>query len=396
MKKHLSLLLSTLLILLLTACSSTPTDMSEESESTADAVSESAIVPTDPEPPAMTEEEILRKTVVDYMNKMGTVEWSPEKTMDFSKNHSETLIYKAGQTYRGMPYTNYRGGYEIFANELDKKGVYSGPVGYQKTYGNTCATSIKNAWLLVSNSIDFEYSIDMMPCHEGSGVLAIGDIPWDRYDGKNTTNSIVKRCKPEALYEAYAQMKPGDAIVRYLDTAGHAMMVTGEVTLFYKADGSLYPDRCTVIFTDQTGSFTSAKEGEPHSTWNIDRERTFSYLYAEGYLPVTIQELQTGKTDEPTLYLAGEPTAETLSKNRAFRGAVNSNFKMTSVTSTLTDKNGKVLFEYTAFPEGKVFNLSKLNDLFSLKTMIPGSYTFTVKATVGLGEFEVFTVNFTL
>ncbi|MBE6563752.1 MAG: hypothetical protein E7655_00535 [Ruminococcaceae bacterium] len=396
MKKICLLLLSALLIALFTACSNTPSDISEGSETTTDAAPESEAVFTEPTAPLITEEEILRQTVVDYMKKMGTVEWTPEKTMDFSKAHSEKLIYTAGTTYRGMPYTNFRGGYEIFASALNKKGVYSGPVNYQKTYGNTCATSIKNAWMQVGNSFDFEFSIDMMPYYKDSGVLAIGDIPWEKYDEKNTTRSIVKHCDAATLYDAYAQMKPGDAFVRYLDTSGHAIMVTGEVKVFRGNNGTILPSRSTIVCTDQTGSFKTAKEGEPLSTWNIDIERSFEYLYQEGYLPVTIAELRDGKHEEPKLYIASEPTAELIAKTRTFRGAVNSNFKMASVTSTLTNKSGKILFTDISYPEGKVFSLSNLTETFKLKTMIPGTYTLNVKAVIGFGEFDVFDLTFTL
>ena len=56
-------------------------------------------------------EQALRKKVLDYMKKMATIEWTPEKTfMSFNPGKIGTKmfsIFRAGTTYYGLPYINF-------------------------------------------------------------------------------------------------------------------------------------------------------------------------------------------------------------------------------------------------------------------------------------------------
>ena len=76
------------------------------------------------------------------------------------------------------------------------------------------------------SDVEFNYSIDMMPVGSGKGMVSVGKIRWDLYDGKNTTESILKHTPTEDVLQSYAEAEPGDAMMRYLDKGGHALLVT--------------------------------------------------------------------------------------------------------------------------------------------------------------------------
>ena len=401
--KIITLLFAMLLAMtvLFAAACNTSDPVSDESESTVGEETTSTPEETAaPEPVSLIPEGFdFRKTVSDYMRKMGLVEWKAKETADYSSEWDITkgLIYEGGKTYRGMPYANQQCGFEIFAAHLDENNVYIGSTVFDDCYGNTCTTSIKNAWYLVSNTINFRYAIDMFPYPDkDTGVLPLGNIPWGEYDGKNTSLSVKKKTDKTTVYEAYSLLQLGDAVVYYHDNNGHGRMVTGEVKTARNADGTINGDRSFVTLTDQTSHFIKNSDSPLPTHWNVDRKFSFADLYVGGYLPVTIKELQEGKAEEPAFKILNKPLAKTFTGSKTFRGTVESNFKIILATSTLTDDSGNVLFTHTATPEGMSYDMTEPNSLFDLKTLGAGSYTFSVKATIGFGEFEVYSLTFEL
>jgi len=388
----------TITVLFIASCQSSPGSESEEDSS--DAETTAAEETTAPAPTSLIPKDFdMRKTVSDYMRKMGLVEWTAKDTADYSSEWDITkgLIYEAGKTYRGMPYANQQCGFEIFEAHLDENNVYVGSTVFDDCYGNTCTTSIKNAWYLVSNTINFRYAIDMFPYPDkDTGVLPLGDIPWGEYDGKNTSKSVLKKTDKTTVFEAYSQLQLGDAIVYYHDNNGHGRMVTGEVKTARNADGTINGDRSYVIITDQTSHFIKNSDSPLPTHWNVDRKFSFADLYSDGYLPVTIRELKEGKAEEPEFKMLNKPIAKTFEGTKTFRGTVNSNYKLILATVSITDGNGNTVFTHTATPEGMNYDLTELNSLFDLKTLTEGSYTFSVKAAIGFGEFEVYSLNFEL
>ncbi len=339
----------------------------------------------------------LREIVADYMRQMGLVEWTPSENIDFSKALSITgdVVYNAGTTYRGMPYANRQCGLELFLNDLDEKNVYRGSTNYQKCTGNTCTTSIRNAWQLVSNKIDFKYAVDMLPYYKQTGVLALGDIPWDGYDEKNTTNSVLSKVDEQKVYEAYALLKTGDAVTRYLDSNGHARMVTGEVFVARNNNGTINSARSTAVLTEQTSHWAKDSDSRRKTHWNVDRSFSFGALYKDGYLPVTIAELQENKCDEPTFEISNKPIAKSFTTSKAFRGQVISNYKILSAVLSLT-KDGQTVNSHTFYVEDRKFDMADYNAFCDISSLPSGAYTFTAKCKIGIGEYTVFTMDFTL
>lgn len=234
-----------------------------------------------------------RKTVVDYMYAMANVVWTPSQDIDYSgpdAANSSSLIYKTGMIYLGMPYNNAKRSLEEFMGALNSGNVYAScDIGWNTAPGNSCSTSIEWAWKQVSSTVEYNYTIDMLPT-AGTGVVAVGDVDWSTYDGWNTLTSVCYVEDLRVIYEAYAATLPGDAMVRYINTGGHALMVTKETVVAYDSYGNINPDASYVYLTDQNNRLHTRRGYS--SSWELDRQVSFRQMLNEGYLPVTVAELR--------------------------------------------------------------------------------------------------------
>ncbi len=312
----------------------------------------------------------LRAVAVEYMRAMAKVEWTAGPRIDYSFNN-KTLIYEPGQKYVGMIYNNCRNVLENFEEALDENGVYKlEDTGWNTAPGNSCATSIKHAWQLISPTVEYQYSVDMMPPYPETGVKAVGGIDWSRYDGKNTTNSVLNENPMQTVLEAYAAALPGDAFMRYLDTGGHALMVTLPATVVRTEDGSIDPEQSFAYLTDQNCVINHFRDLP--SSWKVDRQVSFAKCYADGWLPVTVQELIDGKAPAPEFSLS----KQIFDPGKGFCGRIRSNYALMNVLLTL---NGT---EYLLHPYTKAFRLSAFGKLVTPKK----GDRIVLTAEVGLGS----------
>lgn len=66
--------------------------------------------------------------VVDYMNAMGTVQWTPAEDLHYTASNGTDQNYYAGRVYKGLPYNGHNGSLERFLSmmgEQDENGVYT-------------------------------------------------------------------------------------------------------------------------------------------------------------------------------------------------------------------------------------------------------------------------------
>ena len=339
----------------------------------------------------ITSDEVnLRQVAVQYMYDMAKVEWTAGPQMDYSFNN-KTLIYQPGEKYVGMVYNNCRNGLEAFKKALDENGKYKlEDVDWNTAPGNSCATSIKHAWQMVSPDVDYQYSIDMMPYYDDTGVAAIGNINWAAYDEKNTTNSILKNTEKKDVLEAYAMTLPGDAFMRYLDTGGHALMVTLEPVVVRDENGEIKPEESFVFLTDQNNVLNKLREYP--SSWKVDHKVSFEQSYTDGWLPVTIPELVEGKCPVPEYEAEEAPAAEDLAAGN-LKGAVKSNYCIMTVHVEVK-KEEEVVACAEAHPYKKAYDLSQLNESLALAELPAGNYSLAVTVTVGLGSKTVAEIAF--
>lgn len=342
----------------------------------------------------ITGEEVdLRQIAVQYMYDMAKIEWTAGSLIDYSFNN-KSLVYQPGEKYLGMIFNCRQTGMEAFKGALDENGRYIlEDVDWNTAPGNSCATSVKHAWQQVSPDVEYDYSINMMPYYKETGVLAVGNINWAAYDGKNTTNSILKNTEKKDVLEAYAMALPGDGFMRYLDNGGHGMMITLEPIVVRDENGEIDPEESFVFLTDQNNRLHTRREYP--SSWEMDRRVSFQRAYNEGYLPVTTKELQEGKAPVPTFEVTEPPKAEELAVGQ-MKGTVKCNYCLNTVTAEIRKggANGEVIVTSTEHPYARNYGFTNLKDGLGLDKLALGKYCMVITGEVGLGSETLVEIEF--
>lgn len=142
-----------------------------------------------------------QKKVVDYMNAMGTVKWTPAEDWTYTAANGTDQTYKAGTVYTGLPYNGHNGSLERFLSVMgsqDENGVYTSvtglgancgylptgevdengnPIsdwsdyGFYLTMGNDCSGAVNWAWMQVSNVVTEDVPTHGTPYKGGVYVL---------------------------------------------------------------------------------------------------------------------------------------------------------------------------------------------------------------------------------
>ncbi len=406
MKKLLILFFSSLLIVLLCACSEGETNVPNEGDNAADTTSAPASETPENQTPETTakkdtgssltaEGKDLRQMAVQYMYDMANVKWTATVLIDYSSKARESLVYKPGETYLGMIYNNCKTGLESFKSVLDADSKYTSELSnWFEAPGNSCSTSIDHAWQTVSPTVNYGYTVDMMPFYPKSGVVGIGSIDWSGYNEKSTATSVFKTNDKDTILEAYALMKPGDALMRHLEDGGHALMVTKEPKIFRNNQGIIMPERSFLYLTDQNNLLNGKREFK--SSWTVDAETSFADVYKETYLPVTVAELRDGKTEEPTFKVANKPTKKGLEGAGTIRGDITSNYNIRTFEIAIRkdSADGEAALFVSSNPYAKEVSLKDFADKLSVKDLPAGNYVLTADVTIGFGTERLIEVAF--
>ncbi len=409
MKKLLSLIMIFVLLLSITACGNTNTEIKvsegsgesltsvPEGENTdaAGTVSELISETTDAETqklvtypiiPSTPTVEQARQIVLDYMISLSEVRWTCTKDIDFTKEKSYTskLYYKAGQTYVGMPYVSHHSGVKYFElNFLDSAGNYTGPITYSSMPGVTCAVSCFTSFRNVSYRNRASGTTNMIPS-ENKGMVMIGNYVCKG----ETTADIIKANTDQTIYEAYALLKIADVVTTRSDN-GHSRMVYAEPRVIRNSDGTINPGRSLVYLIEQTSSFNSDVK-DYNTTWKVNKAYSFYQLYSSDYIPSRLAEFENG-LDDAKVTVSGLTTAETL-KNAALSGKVASNFTILYTRVEITDASGNVVSlseqakDYSNDTTSFTVDLSSKPLSVSVADLPAGKYHFKASAFIGYGE----------
>lgn len=380
----LSLLLALVLIISMTACAQVPAETTLPPETTAPvqttAPTETTAPPettvpeetTEPTEPLTAEELILqerRNIVEEYMRQQVTLLWRAEEdllytiasdTLPENADSSKQIQLVAGRLYMGLPYAYTTGTMDTFlefAGEPDENGIYnvSGLTwdtlsGGRSTarFGNDCSGAVVLAWSQIGASVTAQTTAYMC---EDYGFLRVGDYESDPSEFTSTA-SFIGVNGADKMYNAYAQLQKGDALVRRKPEGGHVVMVV-DVNVVYKEDGKIDPMASYVTILEQTSSnatnhtakITHEKTGEPiYVVGGIDRVFGFQYLIQKGYLPITCKELIDPSTVEAPKVTDSETS---FNKDTLLTGTISCNWFIDTVTLTITDPAGNTVQKAT-------------------------------------------------
>lgn len=359
----------------------------------------------------------VRDRVVAEMYEMGTVEWYVSESLYHSCTCSLAAchgVFVPGIKHVGLPYNHKGGSLERFKSVLDETGTVQDWVydlgafdGYDLYMGNDCATAIAQAYASVSHSFSFTYANQMIPDRD-CDTIPVGDYEWKLDQQYPYSKTYVEATGEQRMYEAYAQMRKGDAVAYTTVEGGHTRMCAEDPVVVRYEDGSIDPENSYVMMHQQGGVTVVV---EPYyTTWGINNKITFSHLYhTDTALPVTISELLDGNTEEPTAELVNGANG----REGLISGTVTANYFLDSVTMVITDAEGKEVFNHRAFTTvGKyqdaysTESLRELNteyDMAHFATMLQGvsftygeTYHVTITAHLSTGDdFVVREFDFT-
>lgn len=363
----------------------------------------------------------FRNRAVSYMKSQANVEWKPTKSFWIYNTRrtadgkplgvSVKTFFDASKTYHGIPYTNdHVAQFESFSN-LIVDGKYTGDViantggkteatmtatdkangleNYLTFPGSDCSTAVITSWnTVLTNRAELRNltaTYWMVPGF-GTGTVKVGDYALN---GTHYTNTICSDNGRQTMYEAYALLGLGDAIVRW-NEQGHTRMVTGTVYVKRNSDGTINGESSYVTTTEEANSlWQNAGRSFADSTWRVDTQYTFAKLFDTDYIPITIPELATGSVPGEFTLVTNLDLETDLAAGR-ISGNVRSNRQIMGVEFIVKDTSGTVVADRKFYVENEYgihasdVPLYDFSDEFGLmlETLPSGDYLFSFSAMV--------------
>ncbi|MBQ6702950.1 MAG: hypothetical protein IJN17_08375 [Clostridia bacterium] len=339
----------------------------------------------------------LRQAVVDYMYEQASVEWVCAESFGVKEEWEHwgiNLDFQKGVKYTGQPYANSQVNVALFKRVL-KDGTYTSPsTSWDDVHGSQCVSSILNAMQQCFIIDGWSYSLN--PGSESFDGIKVGDYKVD-IKPVNQETPTLKVCEDngkDVIFDAYSKLQKGDTIIT-VNNWVHARMVV-DVTIVKNNAGVLNTRRSVVKCVEQTNAFDTSRS-DVKTTWRVDKMYTFEELYADGYLPATYEELQTGISHIPYITLDVENTPNVLAKGQLL-GNVRSNYPVRYVILEVLGENGEVVKEYTVRGQMNdyAFGLRKYSYNLFGDGLEKGNYTFVMTAGIAAGEIEFERVAFTV
>ena len=415
-------------------------------------------------------------------------------------------LFYADRIYSGLPYTHAATGNQSLQalGEMDENGVYvlknasgvlfnggsngAGTYGAHNTarIGNDCWDAVYWSWSRIATSVKADQTIQMTP---DFGVLIVGQdileaalrekgfITADQdildYIGTPSTSSSIKGWRTyksiadtdidgtrmvryairnsenaidhQPIYQTYALLQKGDAMVRSVNGAGHAIMVV-DVNVVMKGN-QIDPDKSTITIVEQgsgheerqarlesefstyyTGKHASHTGANYHKScmycagytdqiidgkhvWHLDydpRVETFATIMSNDYIGVTCRELQ-----EANAAPEAAVTDKTFNNiSNVYTGTISANYPIAHITLEIRDAEGKVVhtstavniqsgvrspFDLSRWSKDESFGVLKGDVIFkkvgtklTTDVLPAGSYSYTFTAELGTKQHIIF------
>ena len=345
-----------------------------------------------------------RKLCVDFFRYAKTAQWIPADNWDFTHHDDGTGpdTLQGGMVYGGLPYVGLAtsGIYRVLDYMDPETGVvdieHAGQ--FQRQFGNQCAQGAYQGWSRVINSAKYQGTPKMTKIN---GFLPIGDYTFDGIDtivgwtGEYGTDEVVRENDPQVMFEAYAQMKPGDGFV-YFTTAGHVVMLAADPEVVRDANGKIIGAQSFVTVLDQTPTWKTAfnSQGQEYTYQaNVDEKWSFDTLLKR-YLPFTYAEwLGTDPIEDPQWSYGVEGESATLKD--ITKAKLTCNYHIYDLYFEVYDKWGSQVFKVAAHNKGPSQYEQKIGLSFTETNMVwgdkdnlvaGGEYTAKVYAQLGTGQ----------
>lgn len=299
-----------------------------------------------------------RQLCVDFMELQTTMQWKPNVAVEFQTSNYQKGSLKqllpeeiyGGIFYHSKGFSNPYRWLEYYDEEtgimdMEKAIAENGGIGedavlfdteynddgsikYTKyrslmTFGNQCSSSTCWSWGRVINSVSFGDTCDLnvhngyipVGCysygyeHEGKTYTDLDIVDFGvksdanpiGYDTDDVIRDWNKANGANAMFECYAQLKPGDCLVN----RGHTLMVKS-VNLYVTSDGTVDYEASTIVVLEQVEAWAHKGqiEGVPFKQQGRDNYGyTFPKLQSEFYIPFTFAELLDPNNEQDKKHL---------------------------------------------------------------------------------------------
>lgn len=321
----------------------------------------------EPEQPHIQEK---RQKVADYMNECTTIQWRVRHDMLKSSTSCTCSSchgsFNADHIYFGAPYNHKASSLYRMKYALDEEGYlkefveYAGAGdGFDMYIGSDCSTSTCLALQTVSPTVCYSQTQDQVPAF-GKGTYTVGPYQLDPSLNLNNAHKTKDHCEyngEEVMFESYAQMRMGDAVVYWHDGAGHSRLAVADAVVVRDESGKIDGNYSYVTMTEQGRSINDEVNGI-YTSWTANYNYNFASLYSKYYIPTTIEEFITGQFPEIDCYLEGGVED---SRFGLTTGTIRSNYSIDSVTMVITDQQGNEVYNHRIFTTSSKMTLDGTN-----------------------------------
>lgn len=352
----------------------------------------------------MTEEE-MRQLVVDFYIFSKSFVWvaDDEYTYRLAEGYDPITLNK-GELYSGFPYIS-KGSNNVY-RMMDYMDPETGVVNIKAAgenhmlLGNQCSLSCQWAWARVIKSMKDGWTQEIT---KKNGYIPVGPYTYpedlEEYTKEYSQRTVAQENGEEIMFRSYAQLKPGDGLVKY----AHVIMCTGVPHIEYTADGAIDPELSYVPMSDQTRTtgwkpYTNESGDNYKMCGNINKHYRFQYLFDKGYLPFTFKEYSGEAPIEETVVTFSH-AGKTITKEQLFGATVTSNYLLSDIYASVTDSKGNEVYRLAVrakqpavrelrFAETVIVNNSNTASVWGSWDNISADETYTVQIIAQLGTGE--------
>lgn len=294
------------------------------------------------------EEFKVRAKAVETMRRMATVEWTPDRTLDYycscaGKVHRQ--IFPAGVTQHGIPYTHSMKSLEGFLDCFTEDGKLKphikseGYDGFDLYLGCDCSGAVYWAWNSVSDKVNFMWTADEMRC-ENNGVKSVGGYET----GETDSRAIIKKHTIREFSEFWAQMHMGDVVVAVSSGINHTRLASHSSVVYRHDDGSVNRMCSYIVTIEQGDGLLYNPQKQASRSWLVDYHYDFDHLRRDGYMPITIDAFEEGKLAPARLSCTVGEGIDAVTN-----GSVESNYRIVSTTAAVCAQDGTPVWEKKLF-----------------------------------------------
>lgn len=320
--------------------------------------------------------EAKRQQAVDYMYDMATIRWNVREDMVHSCVCSLGVChgsFLADYTQFGPPYNHKASSLNRMKYCIDEEGYlkefvqYAGAMdAYDAYIGSDCSAAVALALLTVGAEVHFSQTQSEIPSFH-RGTYPVGgyevELGLDLEGAGQITKNYTDYNGEDVMMECYAQVRKGDAVVRWFEGYGHTRLCATDAVTVRDENGKIDPNYSYIIMHEQGLSIFDEIE-KTSTTWTVNAKYTFGNLFGEYYLPVTIKEFMTGEFEETNTKLEGGISDSRLGLTT---GTITSNYAIDSVHMLITNGSGKTVYDHRIFTtsttvglDGSVHNYARL------------------------------------